>query len=197
MSQTKKLSVIEIFSSIQGEGLHTGKLVTFIRLAGCNMCCSFCDTDFETGKHDMGLHEILDEVRKLPSNTIVWTGGEPLLQLKSEHLFTGYKHFIETNGSLSPINGLDYITVSPKVCVDTLNRNFFGAVNLGEIRYAVKAGDFVPHIEELPIAWNYYLSPIFNGLERIEENIQYCLMLIERNPRWKMSIQTHKLLNLA
>jgi 7-carboxy-7-deazaguanine synthase len=191
------LNIVEIFSSIQGEGLHTGQLVTFVRLAGCNMNCPFCDTDWQSNQKQMSLSAVLREVRKYPSNVIVWTGGEPLLQLKEECLFFGYKHYLETNGSLPPIKGLDYITISPKVPTDMLNKNFRGFWNIGEIRYPIKVGDVVPNIDELPIARNYYLSPIFDGDKLIIQNVKYCMELIERRPRWRLSVQTHKLLNLT
>lgn len=111
------LTVNEIFYSLQGEGGRTGEASIFIRLSKCNLACSFCDTDFEFGNR-MTLDEILAEISQYPCQWIIWTGGEPTLQLKDETVafFTekGYKQAIETNGTRRVPAGIDYITCSPK-----------------------------------------------------------------------------------
>ena len=77
------MKVIEIFESIQGEGGRRGQLSIFIRLADCNLNCSFCDTDWKGGE-EMSIKEILQDIKHFKSRWIIWTGGEPTLQLTEE-----------------------------------------------------------------------------------------------------------------
>lgn len=117
------LKIIEIFSSVQGEGLRQGEPTIFVRLAGCNLRCSFCDTKSAwTGGGDVSWLDILERVRAerkaRPSRWVCLTGGEPLLQdisrlvreLKSEGFFVQ----IETNGTVDRLLPVDWYTVSPK-----------------------------------------------------------------------------------
>jgi 7-carboxy-7-deazaguanine synthase len=101
MSETK-LQVIEIFDSIEGEGKRAGQLVTFIRLTGCNLRCSYCDTEyaFSDGK-DFSVNEIMEQVNH---SKVTLTGGEPLLQANVPQLLAalhGHEVNIETNGSIN------------------------------------------------------------------------------------------------
>jgi len=194
-----KLKVVEIFNSIQGEGANVGKAATFIRLSNCNKNCSYCDTDWDQGT-EMTLDEIMAEVQRYTTKMIIWTGGEPTLQLNSKILneFKDYYQAIETNGTNPVPYGIDYVSCSPKVATSTLNRNFD---SVDEFRFPVVAGDKVPSIDELPLANNYFLSPIFVGeekkrLEINKKNLDYCLELIQQDPRWRLSVQLHKLLNV-
>ena len=96
------LKVNEIFYSLQGEGGRQGEASIFIRLTGCNLACDFCDTDFEDGK-EMSLNEILTIIQAYPCRWIIWTGGEPTLQLTDKVLVffrrEGYLQAIESNGT--------------------------------------------------------------------------------------------------
>ena len=192
------LNVNEIFYSLQGEGGRQGEASIFIRLTRCNLVCDFCDTDFETGQ-DMSLEEILSEISQYPCHWIIWTGGEPTLQLTDEALLffksKGYKQAIESNG-LKPLSQLlDYTVCSPK-------GNNFSAVKkinpkVNEIRLPVKSKDKLPEIHELPEAGYYFLSPVFASKSSITaENINYCVELIKENPEWRLSVQMHKLINI-
>ena len=80
-----KINVVEIFRSIQGEGANVGTDATFIRLTGCNCNCSFCDTDYDK-RTEYTVEALLKKVKKLGSKNIIWTGGEPTLQLTEEIL---------------------------------------------------------------------------------------------------------------
>ncbi|MDR1223165.1 MAG: 7-carboxy-7-deazaguanine synthase QueE [Tannerella sp.] len=185
-----KLRVNEIFCSIQGEGANAGMLAVFIRLAGCNLKCPFCDTRHEDYR-EMTVAEIITEIKGYKCNTVIWTGGEPSLQLTDEILINFMPAFncIETNGS-NPVSGLiDYVACSPKVGTELLNRNF---KRVNEFRYPVKAGDTLPDISLLPAADDYFVSPI----DVSRENVDYCLKLIKENPVWRLSVQIHKLLNI-
>ena len=201
------LNVKEIFLSIQGEGARQGELSIFIRLSGCNMNCSFCDTDWSPGK-DMSIKEIISEISRYKCTWIVWTGGEPTLQLTDEIIKQfplKYLHAIETNGSNPVPDSIDYIACSPKVSNEILNKNFN---YIDELRYAVDI--LTPEglenvtklretkINDLPDAKHYYLSPVFVAKKKDKIsplNVLSCLGLIKENPIWKLSIQVHKLID--
>ena len=95
----------EIFYSLQGEGVHMGKASIFIRLSRCNLRCSFCDTEFDSGT-EMTIEELRDAIASYPGRRIIWTGGEPTLQLTEETVAyfkaLGYHQSIETNGTRRP-----------------------------------------------------------------------------------------------
>ena len=101
------IPIVEIFNSIEGEGIRAGKLCTFIRTAGCNLRCSFCDTTYSyNGGTQMTVQQIVDEVKRLGCNLVTLTGGEPLLQVQVRQflipalLEEGFEVNIETNGSI-------------------------------------------------------------------------------------------------
>lgn len=191
-----KLIVNEIFYSLQGEGGRQGEASIFIRLTKCNLSCSFCDTDFHSGI-EISLDDIAEKIKQYPCKWIIWTGGEPTIQLKDEHILffkqLGYKQAIETNGTKPVSKHIDYITCSPK-------QNYTKTVEIiptvDEIRIPLKVGDPLPCITTLPLADNYYLSPIFDGNDVNKENISYCVEQILNNPQWKLSLQIHKLINI-
>ncbi len=190
------LKVNEIFYSLQGEGARTGEPSVFIRLSGCNLNCSFCDTDFSLGR-TMTAEEILNEISSFGCNRIIWTGGEPTLQLTNEIVFffkeKGYWQAIETNGTHKVPSGIDYIACSPKQDFEKI-RELIPEVN--ELRFPMQAGDPLPDISLLPKAEKYLLSPIFNGNALVYENVAYCVELIKAHPIWGLSIQMHKLIGI-
>ena len=192
----------EIFYSLQGEGVHMGKASIFIRLSRCNLRCSFCDTEFDTGK-EMTLEELRDAIAPYPGRRIIWTGGEPTLQLTAETVAyfkrLGYHQSIETNGTRRPPEGLDYITCSPKKeAMTLLHRNFPDGV--GEFRFPVgSASDLPPAVSDLPPAGAYLLSPIFVGATQSEADrsaIELCVQHILEHPEWQLSLQMHKLIHI-
>ena len=191
-----KLIVNEIFYSLQGEGGRSGEASIFIRLTKCNLACSFCDTDFADGAV-MTIDEILEEIKQYPCKWIIWTGGEPTIQLKDEYLAVfrkhGYKQAIETNGTRLVPSLIDYITCSPKQDYETI-KSRIPVVN--EIRIPVKVGDTIPDASIFPKADNYFLSPIFDGDKINLENVDYCVEQIKLNSQWKLSLQIHKLIHI-
>jgi 7-carboxy-7-deazaguanine synthase len=199
------LKVVEIFHSVQGEGANTGKSAVFVRLANCNCNCSFCDTDWSSGT-EMTVSQVLEEVKKLsnpadyPNNLLIWTGGEPTLQLSNDILehFTGFYNCIETNGTNPVPSRIQYISCSPKVSPAILRKNFS---KVNEFRYPIEVGGKLPDINELPKADNYFVSPVFVGKEKMrmvksDENIEYAIEFVKNNPAWRLSLQIHKLLNI-
>ena len=190
------LNVNEIFYSLQGEGGRSGQPSIFIRLAKCNLSCSFCDTDFERGVK-MTTDEILRKIEPYGCKWIIWTGGEPTLQLNDAlvALFKekGYLQAIETNGTRRLPQGLDYITCSPKQQFEKV-RELIPEVD--ELRFPIQKGDPLPDISILPKARYHFLSPIFDNHNIIQENIDYCVSLVKENPLWALSLQIHKLIGI-
>lgn len=197
------MKISEVFYSLQGEGSRVGQASIFVRLSGCDLACGFCDTEFESGR-DVTNEELLDLVnaatrRVTGKNSvigmwIVWTGGEPCLQLTKEIVdhFRGLGFFqaIETNGNHRPPDGLDLVCCSPKVAEHVLEKNFPNGVD--ELRYVRHSGQ--PGVPRPRItAKHHYLSPMFSGNKPDPENIKHCIQLCLENPKWTLSLQTHKL----
>lgn len=190
-----KYKINEIFESIQGEGSYSGTLVNFIRFAGCNMRCTFCDTEFDKFT-EMDEEEILKELSYGTSMIVVFTGGEPMLQL-NQHLIdylkeAGYSIHIETNGSIDiSLQGIKHVVVSPK---DPAKWN----VKTGnDLKILIGHDDESMPLEEIYLDTrfkNYFLQPIMGV--RYEEALANCITLIKGHPRWKLSIQLHKIINV-
>ena len=197
------LKVSEIFYSLQGEGARIGTATIFIRLSGCKAkfaCAKMgikCDTEFESGK-EMSIQEIEKWINSNGKGCteITWTGGEPTDQLTDEIVSyfkaKGYYQAIETSGLNPTPKGLDFVCVSPKVAEHIVKKNFPEGVN--ELRYVRHKGQDVP--KPLIEAEHYWISPHSDGWEINTENLQHCIELCINNPKWKFSLQNHKLWNI-
>jgi len=216
--------LVEIFTSLQGEAFWTGKPMTFIRFAGCNLTCSWCDTDWTTKLPPMDEQDIVDAIarERRPEgahldrhkvDTVCLTGGEPLLQclpllprLKEE----GYFVHIETNGTLDiPDESkkyVDWVTCSPKVGQPL----HLKAMN--EMKVVLAKGE-VPCVSPRVRAhdWGksclyWYVQPrggdsglgpgISNSNKIIRKNVNWCIEYASKNPPWQVSLQMHKYLRL-
>lgn len=198
--------IVEIFESLQGEGYNTGMPAIFIRFAGCNLNCVWCDTNFRQYTR-FTLEQLLTKVKQYTSKNIIITGGEPtmvkalpelLLPLKQ----AGYYIAIESNGlgKVDPL--IDYIALSPKFCYQARYQKI-AQPTASEVRIVAENHvDFLPfcqYIEQNIQAKRYYLSPCekngeFNMFETIE-----LLGKINQNRndnKWLLSIQTHKFANI-
>jgi organic radical activating enzyme len=191
------LNVKEIFYSLQGEGGQQGMASIFIRLTKCNLKCDFCDTDFAEGT-DMTPEQILAFIQPFSCRRIIWTGGEPTLQLTDDILLffkgKGFLQAIESNGHGKLSECLDYTVVSPKG-----NPCYARKINpqVNEIRLPVRKGDPIPPISSLPEADVYFLSPVFTEDEvSTKENINYCVEQVKRHTQWRLSLQIHKLIGI-
>lgn len=202
-----QLKVQEIFPTLQGEGPHTGVPAIFIRLGGCNLACSFCDTEFETFE-EMPLADIMDEVEWLaegdtPTKLIVITGGEPLRQnispLCEALLAAGYLPQIETNGTLwrELPQGVEVIC-SPKAP----NGEYFALrediiPRITALKFIISKSrapyQFVPeYANNLPV----WVQPMDEyDATRNQENLEYALTLAQQNG-YKVSLQTHKMFGI-
>jgi organic radical activating enzyme len=199
------MKVNEIFYSVQGEGARAGHPSIFIRLTGCDMTCGFCDTEFTSGL-ELDPAQVYGRIRDIAQGGckwIVWTGGEPMLQLTPEIIKRfhdwGYKQAIESNGNHAIPRELDWIVVSPKVADHVLARHFStGALEapaVDELRYVRHAGQLAVPAPGIR-ARHYYLSPMFRGDQLDAANVKHCLKLCLENPPWSLSLQLHKLLKV-
>ena len=186
--------VNEIFYSIQGEGSFVGTPAVFVRFSGCNLACPWCDTDHSHAE-EMTAEDIENAVRGLLAGRegaiIVLTGGEPALQLRDdEPLFRGFgcRICVETNGTLPVPAWVDWVTVSPK----------------NELRPIVPCPSelkFVFEPEHIP----YFLSMQEAGCEKFIQplarkdgtsNLPEALDFVLAHPRFKLSVQLHKIIGV-
>lgn len=196
--QGKKYRVNEIFYSLQGEGARTGSANMFVRFAGCNLRCNVkehgfdCDTNFSGGL-DYSLDVLVDAIKhedKFNCKSIIWTGGEPSLQLTSDLLqaLPEYYHCVETNGTNELPKEVDWISCSPKSAEHTLRVG-----NVDELRYVIAPMQALPR--PTLKADHHYLSPAFMPDETLPTDaLNWVNKLCKENPKWKMSLQSHKLL---
>jgi len=181
------LFVNEIFGSIDGEGIRTGELATFIRLAGCNLRCRYCDTTYSLKACDgvkTGIDDIIDKCKEIGYKNITLTGGEPLLQnnvyiLIDKLIKNSFKVNIETSGSIdisklldtSVIITLDYKTLSSGMNNKMILENFSKLREQDVLKFVCNRND-LDNIKEFiknnDIKSYIYFSPIFNEIEPSE-----------------------------
>jgi len=170
----QKFPVAEIFWSIQGEGYYAGHPATFIRLAGCNLACSFCDTPSTSVPMNLSTEEILDQVTKLIVPTtyqpiIVLTGGEPSIHpielLITKLLSQNFRVHLETNGSFSNTFNLHHsrfwVTCSPKPETLPKLHHSGGAYTYDEVKWLIPT--FTPKDINWTLSAHHYLQPIHTG----------------------------------
>ena len=182
----KTYRVNDIFYSLQGEGYHTGRAAAFVRFSGCNLRCPFCDTDFSAFR-EMTAAEIVEAVSRFAARFVVLTGGEPSLQADDELIDAlhqaAFTVAMETNGTLPLPQNVDWITLSPKS---------HGVVKrCNELKMVFQPGMVIPSDIQ---ADHYFLQPCDTGDP--EENrrlVMDCVEYIKSHPKWRLSLQTHKL----
>jgi 7-carboxy-7-deazaguanine synthase (Cx14CxxC type) len=207
-------AVKEIFYTLQGEGANTGRAAVFCRFAGCNLwtgresdrpeaVCQFCDTDFVGtdgpggGRFDSAKQLAAAVTAAWPPDSaarrfVVCTGGEPLLQL--DHVLiaalhqAGFEVAVETNGTLPAPQGIDWLCVSPKAGANLTLREG------DELKLIYPQPGAEPELYEQLAFRHYFLQPM-DGPE-VEANTAAALKYCLAHPRWRLSLQTHKLLGI-
>lgn len=186
------MRINEIFYSLQGEGNNTGTPAVFVRFAGCNLRCSFCDTEF-TSYTEMSEDEVVDAVLQYPARTVILTGGEPTLQLTTSLLQKFAEHeckvHIETNGThLLPDGPIDWVVCSPKYAAVNIQR-------IDELKVVYEGQDMAQY--DAYKAKVFSLQPCDTGdTVKNQENLQKTINYILQHPKWKLSLQTHKIINV-
>jgi 7-carboxy-7-deazaguanine synthase len=207
-------SVKEIYYTLQGEGAQTGRAAVFCRFAGCNLwsgreadraqaVCAFCDTDFVgtdgPGGGKFATARALAEAvsARWPADSrdcrlVVCTGGEPLLQLDEESIDAfhaeGFSVAVETNGTLPAPRGLDWICVSPKADAQLV------LTHGNELKLVYPQAQAMPERFENLDFDNYFLQPMDGP--QVAQNTQRVIEYCKHHPKWRLSLQTHKLLGI-
>lgn len=196
--------VKEIFYTIQGEGMNTGRPAVFCRFSGCNLwsgreddmssaICNFCDTDFVGGDRFETAEDLAGAITsKFPhdfNRFVVLTGGEPMLQvdkplvdaLKSR----GFYVAIETNGTIPVTEGIDWVTVSPKSEI---------VVKTGdELKFVYPQKNWKPQDFEGLNFKHFVIQPKYGGWDADKKSLEFCMS----NPKWRLMLQSHKTLGIA
>lgn len=193
------MRVNEIFYSIQGEGAHTGQSAIFIRLSGCNLRCPFCDTEHQPYQ-DLTEDEIASEIAKYPANLVVITGGEPTLQLTTTLIIKihelGKQVAIETNGTRPVPHNVDWVTVSPKSAFVGMTGDVV-LKQAQEVKIVFDGKTLYADPTFGITAAHYFIQPCDTGdEERNREIINLCVEFVKNNPKWRLSLQTQKILNV-
>ena len=190
----------EIFYSLQGEGYNTGTASVFIRLSGCNLRCSFCDTRHEEGTM-MSLPEIVEQVMRYPkAPLIVLTGGEPSLWIDEDFVkglktMTGKRIAIETNGTHPLPHGIDWVTLSPKAGLGDSGDAPVVLTRCDELKVVYLSQDLTQY--DNITAAHRYLQPCWTEEpEKRRHNLQATVQAVLDNPRWRLSLQTHRILGI-
>ncbi len=206
-------AVKELFKTLQGEGAHAGRAAVFCRFAGCNLwsgresdraqaVCRFCDTDFvgtdgEGGGKFAGAEQLAATLARCwgPDRArryVVFTGGEPLLQLDAALIDAvhaqGFEIAIETNGTLAVPPGIDWVCVSPKSTAP------LAALAGDELKLVYPQADAPPETYAGLDFQHFWLQPM-DGAARVantELAVQYCM----QHPQWRLSLQTHKYIGI-
>ena len=211
-------SVKEMFFTLQGEGAQAGRPAVFCRFSGCNLWsgreedrataqCSFCDTDFvgtdgQNGGKFADAEALADAIAAFwpedpigPDAYVVFTGGEPCLQLDTALLTAlharNFECAVETNGTLDVPEGVDWICVSPKP------QSQLAQTRGHELKFVYPQDELSPdQFAELDFE-HFYLQPMDTGeavtsWHNVQAAIAYCL----QNPQWRLSLQTHKIIGL-
>ena len=206
-------TVKEIFYTLQGEGANTGRAAVFCRFSGCNLwsgreedrsraVCQFCDTDFVGTGPDGGrfstAEELADAVARAwrgegdDARFVVCTGGEPLLQLDEELIDKLHEHgfivAIETNGTRDAPNTIDWICVSPKAGASLVQRSG------DELKLVYPQTGAEPENFESLDFDHFFLQPMDGA--STEENTRLAVEYCMTHPRWRLSVQTHKILGV-
>jgi len=214
-------TVKELFPTLQGEGTHTGRAAVFCRFAGCNLwsgreedrataICKFCDTDFVGSDGDGGgkfetAQDLANAIESSWRSTsagpqqryVVFTGGEPLLQLDEQLIEKlhqkGFEVAIETNGTIKVPKGVDWVCVSPKAGSDliVLQANELKLVIPQEGQDSLER--LLARFEKMDYR-NRFLQPM-DGVN-LKINTELAISLCQKRPLWRLSLQSHKLIGI-
>jgi 7-carboxy-7-deazaguanine synthase len=188
---------MEMFYSLQGEGYHQGKAAYFIRLAGCDVGCVWCDVkdSWDASKHPvLSIEEIVSSALAHPARLAIITGGEPLLYnleaLTSALKKAGFEINIETSGS-SPMSGnWDWICLSPKKFKAPLDESIQAASELKVVIFNTHDFEWAEtYAKQVAPNCKLYLQPEWDKSNQITPLV---IEYIKANPRWELSAQLHK-----
>ena len=192
------MRVNEIFYSLQGEGFHSGTPAVFVRFSGCNLRCPFCDTQHDGGT-DMSEEAIVAAVAQYPARLVVVTGGEPALQLTATLVdalhAAGKLVAVETNGTRPLPDGVDWVNLSPKDA--WLGPQAAPVLSRADELKLLYDGVHEPSLYPTVAVAHRYLQPCDSGDPiRNADITARVIEYVKKDPRWKLSLQIHKILNI-
>ena len=199
--QTSPLPVMEHFYTLQGEGFHQGKAAYFIRLGGCDVGCVWCDVkdSWDAEKHPKyEVGSMKSEVMKTPAQIVVITGGEPLMhnldELTNDLQAAGYKTHIETSGAYPLSGSWDWICLSPKKFKAPLADVILLANELKVVVFNKSDFDWAEKYAALVSpSCKLYLQPEW---DKAAEMTPLIIDYIKAHPKWELSLQIHKYINV-
>lgn len=197
------MHINNVFWTFQGEGAHNGRRALFVRMPFCDLKCPWCDTEFNTFK-EWTADALANVAQEEPTRFAVITGGEPTMHKHTPQVIAllkslGFQLAIETNGHFPIPSGIDWVTCSPKAYGPipfSVHTEVWDAVD--EWKYVVEESfDFAllaRHDGEGHKPWQRYsLSPEFNQMEK---SLARIFDYIKEHPKWRISLQTHKWMNI-
>ena len=197
----ENLPVMELFYSIQGEGMHTGKASFFIRLAGCDVGCHWCDVkeSWDKNIHPIKeINELAKEAKESGTEIVIVTGGEPtmypLRDLTNALHKEGLKVHLETSGAYKIDGTFDWICLSPKKNKAPLKESLQKANELKVVIY--NKDDFKwaeQNAKEVSPKCKLLLQPEWSRADKVTPLI---VEYVKKNPQWQVSLQTHKYMNI-
>jgi organic radical activating enzyme len=196
-----ELPIMEFFHTIQGEGAHTGTAAYFIRTGGCDVGCVWCDVKESWNAEDhpkMSIDSIANEVEKVTVDVVVITGGEPLMYNMTALTFAlqekGYKTHVETSGVYELSGDWDWICFSPKKFKKPRTEFYENADELKVIIYNLSDLAWAEdHASRMNPNAKLFLQPEWSKKDQMMPKI---VDYVKSNPKWKISLQTHKYLDI-
>jgi 7-carboxy-7-deazaguanine synthase len=197
----KLIPLVEEFYTIQGEGYHTGKAAYFIRVGGCDVGCSWCDTKFSWNP---SLHpvvpaeQIVEHVLEHPAAAVVVTGGEPLM-VHMDYLTRllkdkGIETFLETSGAYELSGRWDWICLSPKKNAPPVKSMYHEADELKVIIASEEDLEWaIANASQVTPGCKLYLQPEWSRRDQV---LPLIIEFSKKNPRWMISIQSHKYMRI-
>ena len=202
----RRYLVKEMFGpTLQGEGAHAGRAVVFLRFAACNLACTGCDTDFSPeGARRMAADEVVAALRGLDvggTHRVVVTGGEPTLQwdapLAAAVRGAGFRVHMESNGTRLPAGPVDWLTISPKPQHHPAGLALADHLPADEIKVVIDDTVDEQVLDRYAARWrceHYFVQPWMDA--RYDHNLARTLALIHARPRWRLSLQLHKIIGV-
>ena len=206
MTEPRRYLVKEMFGpTLQGEGAHTGRACVFLRFAACNLACTWCDTDFRPeGATRMTAEEIVARLRALDTSDtrrVIVTGGEPTLQWDDEVAGAirgaGFTVHMESNGTRPLAGVVDWLTISPKPQFHPASLALTDALHADEVKVVIDDTVDADALDRYAARYrceHYFVQPCQDA--RYDHHLARALALIQARPRWRLSLQIHKLVGV-
>ena len=198
--------VKEMFGpTLQGEGAHAGRACVFLRFAACNLACTWCDTDFSPDNAQRltadAIAARLVELDRDRARMVVVTGGEPSLQwdapLADAVRAAGFRAHMESNGTLALDAPVDWLTISPKPQFHTKSIALAGDARPDEVKVVIDESVAAATLDGYVARYacdHYFAQPCMDA--RYDEHLARAIALVHERPRWRLSLQLHKIIGV-